>query len=393
MTIHFHCGCGQKLKASADSVGKHFDCPVCGTAVVVPDHDESAPAARRPVTAAVSAIDSHEASGEHETSPVANKQSAGQPAQSVAKPAASHHGQEPSKRGRNGSPKQKAKPPSDEDLALEALGFGSDSPSASETRPITESDTKVITESDTKELEKPNERRPEIRNGYIPQSELRLRSDDEILAERVRMMASNQGVRPADLDQEASTAETARDLYKLVRKMKKSDQPTEPVKKKRPKRGEEGEPFDYAGFASEMLRTVLPGAVGVVVVCLLAYWISSSVMSGSRGLPELGDVSGVITLDGKPLAGATVTFLPQIEDEELASRVASSVGMTDADGQYSLMYVKDVEGAAVGPHIVAVTLPLPNGAESLPRKYNSASELTFEVKSGNNDGSFELTSK
>ena len=206
-------------------------------------------------------------------------------------------------------------------------------------------------------------------------------------------MAHDTASTPDELDQEASTADTA---HRLVQ-ARAEDEEVGPARrarqKKRKKSGEEGEPFDYAGFTSEMLRTVLPGAVGVVVVVLLAYWISSSVMSGRRGLPELGDVSGVITLDGKPLEGATVTFLPQIEDEEQASRIASSVGMTDANGRYSLMYVKDVEGAAVGPHMVAVNAPKPNGAEALPRKYNSASELTIEVKPGSNDGSFELTSK
>jgi hypothetical protein len=222
---------------------------------------------------------------------------------------------------------------------------------------------------------------------------MRLRTDNEILADRVRMMALNQQVHPDALDQDASTADTARDLYKVVRKMKKSDAPAEPVKKPRKKKGGEGEPFDYAAFGAEMLRTVVPGIVGVVVVCLLAYWISSSVMSGGRGLPELGDVSGVVTLDGKPLAGAMVTFVPQIEDGDAASHVAPSTGMTDASGRYSLMYVKDVEGAAVGTHIVMISAPKPNGAESLPRKYNSASELSFEVKPGNNDAPFELTSK
>jgi hypothetical protein len=57
------------------------------------------------------------------------------------------------------------------------------------------------------------------------------------------------------------------------------------------------------------------------------------------------------------------------------------------------MYVKDVEGAAVGPHFVMITAPKPNGAESLPQRYNMASELTFDVKAGSNDAPFELTSK
>jgi hypothetical protein len=397
LTIHFHCACGQKLKATSDSVGKHFDCPVCGTAVVVPERDEAAPPpARKSVSATVgagvTAAPPPQAKAEAPASSSAHSDVENRPKQPVAKQKEASRPQ-PSKAGKNGAPKKKSKAPSDEDLAHEALGLAGDGPSATDTRELAESDTKVIDGSDTKELDKPVERPAEVRNGFIPESEMRLRTDNEILADRVRMMALNQQVHPDALDQDASTADTARDLYKLVRKMKKSDAPAEPVKKPRKKRGGEGEPFDYAGFGAEMLRTVVPGAVGVVVVCLLAYWISSSVMSGGRGLPELGDVSGVVTLDGKPLAGATVTFVPQIEDEEAASHVAPSSGMTDASGRYSLMYVKDVEGAAVGTHIVMISAPKPNGAESLPRRYNSASELGFEVKPGSNDAPFELTSK
>ena len=57
------------------------------------------------------------------------------------------------------------------------------------------------------------------------------------------------------------------------------------------------------------------------------------------------------------------------------------------------VYVKDVAGAAVGLHHVMISAPQPNGAEALPRKYNTASELEFEVKPGSNDAPFKLTSK
>ncbi len=178
--------------------------------------------------------------------------------------------------------------------------------------------------------------------------------------------------------------------------MKKSEPAEVAVKQKKAKRADKGEGFDFAGLASELGGKVIPGIVGVIFVCFAAYWISSSVMSGGRGLPELGKVSGVVTLDGEPLGGATVMFMPSAESDaeaDAASRISSSVGMTDEKGRYSLMYVKDVAGAAVGKHQVIINAPKPNGAEALPRKYNTASELTFEVKPGSNEAPFELVSK
>ena len=195
MTIHFHCGCGQKLKASADSVGKHFECPVCGTAVIVPEHDEATPEARKPVAASVAAGESHQSAAEVQTSAVRDKRAAAPPSDPVAKPTPNHRQQPPSKGGKNGA-KHKAKPPSDEDLALEALGLGSGNASGLDTRSIAESDTKIIAESDTKELDKPIEHPREIRNGFIPESQTRLRSDDEILAERMRMIGARSASAP-----------------------------------------------------------------------------------------------------------------------------------------------------------------------------------------------------
>lgn len=62
--------------------------------------------------------------------------------------------------------------------------------------------------------------------------------------------------------------------------------------------------------------------------------------------PTIYPVSGTITLDGKPLEGATVTFVP-------ASGPPSN-GMTDAAGKYTIM-TGGKPGAVAGPCQVAVT--------------------------------------
>jgi len=107
-------------------------------------------------------------------------------------------------------------------------------------------------------------------------------------------------------------------------------------------------------------------------------------------------VSGVVTLDGKPVEGASVSFTPVAEKD---GGVGGSYGKTDAEGRYTLRTVAgDRTGAAVGKHKVTITLSKsdpnnPEGAakELIPAKYNTKSELTFDVPSGGTDSAnFEL---
>lgn len=125
--------------------------------------------------------------------------------------------------------------------------------------------------------------------------------------------------------------------------------------------------------------------------------------------PELGEVTGTITLDGTPLAGVAVVFQP---DNGRPSR-----GMTDAEGKYELTYIRQTKGAKVGPHRVevapseegeseeseeetesgdeegqnAASKPK-SGKRAVPARYNTKSELKVEVKSGKNTFDFALES-
>src|SRR5262245_45808699 len=78
---------------------------------------------------------------------------------------------------------------------------------------------------------------------------------------------------------------------------------------------------------------------------------------GCRRGPELAPVSGRVTLDGKPLDLAEVSFLPE------AGR--ASHGVADSSGHYELRYTRDQMGALVGQHTVRITsateVTLPNG--------------------------------
>jgi len=111
-------------------------------------------------------------------------------------------------------------------------------------------------------------------------------------------------------------------------------------------------------------------------------------------IPDLGDVSGTVTLDGQPLVDATVNFSP--------AEGRPSFGKTDAAGQYSLSFVGEYTGAIVGPHTVRISteqyIEREDGTtdyvkESVLPGYNKKSTLTANVEPGENSFDFELSSK
>lgn len=106
---------------------------------------------------------------------------------------------------------------------------------------------------------------------------------------------------------------------------------------------------------------------------------------GRSDLPELGKVEGTVTMDGKPLSSAVITFLPE--------QGRPAVANTDSEGYYELMYTADTKGATVGPNEVRVLWsddapgPFP-----IPDKYNNRSELKADVQPGRNTFDFDLKS-
>jgi hypothetical protein len=110
---------------------------------------------------------------------------------------------------------------------------------------------------------------------------------------------------------------------------------------------------------------------------------------------RLVNVEGLITLDGKPLPQAIVTFQP-IAPAGSESAGPGSAGRTDAEGRYVLETVRtDEPGAVVGPHRIII-MPIKfgnNPAPDLPARYNSETTLTLEVGAeGTQSADFQLTS-
>jgi hypothetical protein len=109
----------------------------------------------------------------------------------------------------------------------------------------------------------------------------------------------------------------------------------------------------------------------------------------SSDLPELGNVKGVVTLDGKPLPHAQIQFVP--------TSGRPSNAESDEDGSYRLQYTTDVRGAVIGAHTVQIRTAVEGrddpSKERLPARYHAKSKLKAEVKPGSNQINFELSSK
>ncbi len=108
------------------------------------------------------------------------------------------------------------------------------------------------------------------------------------------------------------------------------------------------------------------------------------------------EVTGQVTLDGKPLSDALVTFLPTDDVREPGvTRTDERGHLTFADGEQI--------GLQVGEYRVRISTfdegdpeavpPLPATKELVPSKYNYDSKLEVEVKPGANSFQFDLDSK
>lgn len=85
--------------------------------------------------------------------------------------------------------------------------------------------------------------------------------------------------------------------------------------------------------------------------CCLFITLCLVIFSGCGEESPLVNVSGKVTLGGKPLVGAAVTFQPVSEDQE----APSSFGKTDEEGKYTLETATGETGAIPGPHTVRIS--------------------------------------
>lgn len=138
--------------------------------------------------------------------------------------------------------------------------------------------------------------------------------------------------------------------------------------------------------------------VGRASIGLAGLVLATATVGCGRGdTPQLGRVSGIVTLDGIPLTGACVQFIPE--------RGRPSTSRTDATGHYRPIYIRGIEGVCLGPCTVSIStarveqpadspegLPVAASPETLPARYHSETVLRADVKPGTNVVDFALES-
>lgn len=109
-------------------------------------------------------------------------------------------------------------------------------------------------------------------------------------------------------------------------------------------------------------------------VCLLAIIPLSG--CGGAGRPKLKQVTGTVTLDGAPLADATVVFQPVDVDGGKYQR--PSRGTTDANGKFDVATYGTGDGLPLGKYNVGVQKREVVG--ELPEDFNTENEAAFDIK-------------
>jgi len=111
----------------------------------------------------------------------------------------------------------------------------------------------------------------------------------------------------------------------------------------------------------------------------------------------MAPVTGKVTLDGKPIEGAMVSF-HMIDDPG----ARPGAGLTNADGEFQVTTWKISDGGLVGKHRVTISKvmsPMSPGGdeyELFPAEYVSVERTKLEVevtKLGDNRFEFAITSK
>jgi hypothetical protein len=87
--------------------------------------------------------------------------------------------------------------------------------------------------------------------------------------------------------------------------------------------------------------------------------------------PQLVPMTGKVTLDDQPLAGALITFIPIG-----ATRGSGATGQTGPDGVYQLTSTRGGAGVVPGEYRVVISKPvMPDGSDSSPNLKTSTGRI------------------
>jgi hypothetical protein len=125
------------------------------------------------------------------------------------------------------------------------------------------------------------------------------------------------------------------------------------------------------------------GSTKVGLILLLMIWAGC----GGNRRQQVAPVRGRVTLDGQPLPHAGIEFR--------APGKPPSGGFTEENGNHELIFKRGVKGAPIGINGVTILedTQMTHRPQRVPARYNENSELSREVKSGDNEIDFDLTTE
>jgi hypothetical protein len=137
--------------------------------------------------------------------------------------------------------------------------------------------------------------------------------------------------------------------------------------------------------ADEPVTAMRPSIPSIVARC--AVLIACVGCSGDRF--PVGEVTGRVTLEGKPLEGVVVQFEPRDRPDQ-KKILPGAYGVTDADGRYRAFRTGNKKfGAVVGVNQVRVMVPEGNNAKVHPR-YSADRAFWADIAPGQNVYDLEL---
>ncbi|KAA5545436.1 carboxypeptidase regulatory-like domain-containing protein [Roseiconus nitratireducens] len=111
---------------------------------------------------------------------------------------------------------------------------------------------------------------------------------------------------------------------------------------------------------------------------------------GSSG-PELGQVTGVLTMDGEPVKNGSIEFIPEAGGRP-------SLALTDEQGRFEVYYLPNVPGALTGTHRIRFEIAKAKPGDPglvRPKRNGGGGAValepsTVEVASGENKVDFKI---
>jgi len=97
--------------------------------------------------------------------------------------------------------------------------------------------------------------------------------------------------------------------------------------------------------------------LSTLLLCLPLLAITTTSGCGGRSLPKTVPAEGVVTLDGNPVADATLTFISE-------SHIYHSTGNTNAEGKFAMRAFPEKTGAVPGSYKVEISKSVQGTASS-----------------------------